>query len=70
MWLDNDMSDTAATLATTERGISRSIFALKVGDYIWHRGVFRRVTDVDGMTVRMGRFALHSTCPTVEGAPV
>jgi hypothetical protein len=69
MWLDNDMSNAAATLATTERGITRSIFALRVGDYIWHSGAFRRVTDVDGMTVRMGRYALHSTCLTVEGAP-
>lgn len=64
------MNTAPATLATTERGITRSIFALKEGDYIWHRGAFRRVTAADGMTVRMGRYALHSTVPTVEGAPV
>jgi hypothetical protein len=62
------MSNTAV-LATTERGVTRSIFALVEGDYIWHRGAFRRVTATDGMTVRMGRYALHSTCTTVEGAP-
>jgi len=70
MVLTKDMSNTASTLTTTAAGASRSIFALVEGDYIWHRGAFRRVTGVDGMTIRMGRYVLHSTCTTVEGAPV
>lgn len=58
------------TLTTTAVGVSRSIFSLAVGEYIWHRGAFRRVTGVDGTTVRMGRYALHSThSTTVEVAP-
>jgi len=62
------MSSAAATLTTTERGVTRSIWQVAIGDYIWHRGAFRRVTGVDGWTVRMGRYALHSTCSTVEAA--
>ncbi len=65
---NRDMTTPAAKLTTTEAGVSRSIFTLAEGDYIWHRGAFRRVTGVDGMTVRMGRYALHSTCNTVEAA--
>lgn len=59
----------AATLTTTDAGVSRHIYTLAAGEYIWHRGAFRRVTAVNGWTVRMGRHALHSTCPTVEAAP-
>jgi hypothetical protein len=65
------MTAAPATLATTAPGRSRSIFHLAVGDYIWHSGAFRRVTAVDGRTIRMGRHVLHSThCATVEGAPL
>lgn len=56
-----------STLTTIERGVSRSIFTISPGDYIWHRGAYRRVTRRDGTTVRMGRHVLHSThCSTVE----
>lgn len=59
----------ASTLTTTNPGVSRSIFTLAVGEYIWHSGAFRRVTCVDGNTVRMGRYVLHSThATTVEVA--
>jgi hypothetical protein len=56
----------AAKLTTTEAGVTRSIYDLAVGDYIWHLGAFRRVTAVDGQHIRMGRYALHSICTTVE----
>ncbi len=57
------------TLATTERGVSRCVFTLKEGEYIWHRGAFRLVTGVEGTTVRMGRYALHCVhSTTVEVA--
>ena len=65
------MNTTPATLATTNRGVTRSIFTLRPGAYIWHRGAFRRVTAVDGRRVRMGRYVLHSThASTVEAAPL
>lgn len=66
------MSKPASTLATTERGVTRSIYKVAVGDYIWHSGAFRRVTAISEYpmrALRMGRFVLHSTCTTVEGAP-
>lgn len=52
---------TPATLTTTEAGISRSIWDLAAGEYIWHRGAFRLVTAVEGRKVRMGRYVLNST---------
>ena len=58
-----------ATLTSTEAGITRSIFTLAAGEYIWHKGAFRLVTEVVGTTVRMGRHVLHSThATTVEVA--
>lgn len=64
-----DTTKAPATLTTTARGISRSIWTVAAGDYIWHRGAFRRVTAVDGRTLRMGRYVLHSVhCHTVEAA--
>lgn len=59
-----------ATLDTTERGVTRRVWDVKPGHYIWHRGAFRLVTAVEGSrTIRMGRYALHPTCSTVEAAP-
>lgn len=59
-----------ATLATTERGVTLSLSRLTVGRYIWHAGAFRRVTAINGTTVRMGRLALHCVhANTVEVAP-
>jgi hypothetical protein len=54
-------------LTTTDQGVARHISTLQPGDYIWHKGAFRLVTGTEGCrTVRMGRYVLHSTCPTVE----
>jgi hypothetical protein len=68
MVFNEGMTTTVAkTLATTEQGTSRYIWQVAVGEYIWHRGAFRLVTAVEGTrTVRMGRYALHSSCLTVE----
>lgn len=57
-----------ATLATTDRGVSRGIWTIQAGDYIWHKGAFRLVTSAEGWTLRMGRHVLHSSCSTVEAA--
>jgi len=63
------MTKPASTLDTTAAGTTRSIYSLQVGEYIWHAGAFRRVTAVDGRTVRMGRHVLHSIhASTVEVA--
>lgn len=60
-----------ATLAATERGVTLDIDRLRPGRYIWHRGAYRRVTAVNGRSVRMGRYVLHSRhASTVEAAPV
>lgn len=65
-----DTTKAPATLTTTERGVTRSLWSLVAGDYIWHRGAFRRVTAVSGREVRMGRHVLHARCgDTVEAAP-
>jgi len=66
------MNNTAPrTLSTTEAGVSRSIYTLRPGAYIWHAGAYRLVTAVDGRTVRMGRYVLHSlNATTVEAAPL
>jgi hypothetical protein len=59
----------AATLSTTAAGESRPISTVKVGEFIWHKGAFRRVTEVVAPRVlRMGVFVLRSTCDTVEVA--
>lgn len=63
-WLTTYMSTNApATLTTTAAGRSHSIFALTVGDYIWHKGAFRLITALDHSgplpVIRMGRFVLH-----------
>lgn len=66
------MSDAPATLATTERGVTRTIWNLRVGQYIWHRGAFRRVTAIESWPckVRMGRYVLRCReSNTVEVAP-
>lgn len=58
------------TLATTDRGVTRHVWDVRPGHYIWHRGAFRLVTAVEGTrTIRMGRYALHMVGTTVEAAP-
>jgi hypothetical protein len=59
-----------ATLISTARGESRSLFAVRLGDYVWHAGAFRLVTGRNGRSVKMGRYVLHSLhADTVEAAP-
>lgn len=64
------MTNAATTLTTTAAGESRSFFSVKAGEYIWHAGAYRRVTDAYGRTIRMGRYVLHAVeAWTVEVAP-
>jgi hypothetical protein len=54
------MNTPPTTLRTTDRGISVGNHEVAVGDYVWHRGAFRRVTAREGWaTLRMGRYVSH-----------
>lgn len=58
------MNNTATrTLTSTARGESVSAGVVVAGDYIWHNGAFRLVTEVVATfypTIRMGRYSLRS----------
>jgi len=53
----------ATLTTTTSRGASYPAHAVLVDDYIWHQGVYRRVTAIDGFTIRMGRFSTSTLGP-------
>lgn len=56
--MNSTNSKAPATLDTLAKGAARHSWQVEVGQYVWHRGAFRRVTSIRGTTLRMGNYYL------------